>query len=221
MIELVFLISILVVCFFLLYILCRQDFVLLRQNISLSQILDIAAIAIIFAFITGRLLFLINNSELFLLHTIRFFHFVKFPGISPLGFSLGGIFALWFLLRNKKGILRVIDIFSISFLPLYLFSLILRSYPPQIAIFLPAITIIFLLTLFIFFLKSHYVYILRDGSISLMLLLIVSLDTLLYEYLNMGRFFLLFDLSPSQLLSIAFAASSLVFLFINQQKLKV
>ena len=221
MIELAFLISILIVCFFLLYILCRQDFVLLRQNISLSQILDMAAIAITFAFITGRLLFLINNSEFSLLHTIRFFHFVKFPGISPLGFSLGGVFALWFLMRNKKGILRIFDIFSISFLPLYLFSLILRSYPSQIAIFLPAIATIFLLALFIFFLKSHFMYILRDGTISLMLLLIVSVDTLLYEYLNMDRFIILFDLSPGQLLGIIFAASSIVFLFINQRKLKV
>jgi len=219
--EFVFIIVAFVVCFFLLYILCRQDFVLLRQNISLSQILDTAAIAITFAFITGRLLFLINNSELSLLHIIRFFHFVKFPGISPLGFFVGGVFALWFLMRDKKGILRIFDIFSISFLPFYLLSLILRSYPPQIAIFLPAIATIFLLALFIFFLKSHYMYILRDGSISLMLLLIVSIDTLLYEYLNMDRFIILFDLSPGQLLGIIFAASSIVFLFINQRKLKV
>lgn len=216
--EFVFIIVAFVVCFFLLYILCRQDFVLLRQNISLSQILDTAAIAITFAFITGRLLFLINNSELALLHTIRFFHFVKYPGISPLGFFLGGAFALWFLMRDKKGILRIFDIFSISFLPLYILSLILRSYPSQIAIFFPAIATIFMVTLFIFFLKSHHMYILRDGSISLMLLLIVSIDTLLYEYLNMDRFIILFDLSPGQLLGIILAASSIVFILINQKK---
>ena len=174
-----------------------------------------------FAFITGRLLFIINNLEISLLHAVRFFHLIKFPGINPLGFFLGGVFALWFLMRNKKGILRIFDIFSISFLPLYLFSLILRSYPSQIAIFLPAIVTIFLLALFIFFLKSHLMYILRDGSISLMLLLIVSVDTLLYEYLNMDRFIILFDISSGQLLSIIFAASSIVFLFVNQRKLKV
>src|SRR3990172_2074219 len=137
--ELAFLIPVLTVCFFLLYILCRQDFVLLRQNISLSQILDTAIITIAFAFITGRLLFLINNLEFSLLHVIRFLHFIKFPGVSPLGFFLGAALAVWFLMRQRKGILRIFDIFSISFLPLYSLSLILKSYPALMAFIFPIV----------------------------------------------------------------------------------
>ena len=219
--ELALLILVLIVCFFLLYILCRQDFVLLRQNISLSQNLDTAIITIAFAFITGRLLFLINNLEFSLLHTIRFFHFIKFPGISPLGFSLGGALALWLLLKSKKGIFRIFDIFSISFLPLYLFSLIFKSYPGATAIIFPIIAIALALILFVIFLKSHYKYIMKDGSIFLILLLIISIDTLLYEYINPNKYIILFDLSTSQILSIIVASSSIVFLFINQRKLKV
>lgn len=219
--EFLFLILILIVCFFILYILCRQDFVLLRQNISMAQIMDAAIIAIIFAFITARLFFLINNLDFSLLHAIRFFYFIKFAGVSPLGFAIGGLFAIAFLMRGKKGIFRIFDIFSISFLPLYSFSQVFKNYPQEFAIVAPIVTIVLLVILFIFFLKSHYRYILRDGSISLILLLIISTVTLFYEYLNQEKHNILFDLSAIQVLSIILAASSVVFLFLNQRKLKI
>ncbi len=219
--ELAFLIIALAVSVFLLYILCRQDFVLLRQNISLSQILDKAIIAIAFAFITGRILFLINNFEISLLHAIRFFHFIKFPGISSLGFFLGASLALWFLMRGKKGILRIFDIFSISFFPLYALSLAFKNYTGELSFVLQIATFILSLLIFIFFLRSHYKYLMRDGSISLILLLVISLDTLFYDYLNPGRHPVLLDLSITQILGIILASSSLVFLVLNQRKLKI
>ncbi|OGH17010.1 MAG: hypothetical protein A3C30_02040 [Candidatus Levybacteria bacterium RIFCSPHIGHO2_02_FULL_40_18] len=219
--ELAFLIPVLTVCFFLLYILCRQDFVLLRQNISLSQILDMAIITIIFAFVAGRLLFLLNNLEATLLHAIRFFYFIKFPGVSPLGFFLGGAFSLWFLMRGKKGILRISDIFSISFLPLYLLSLLLKSYPGATSFIFQIAAVFLSLALFAFVIRSHYKYILRDGSISLILLFVISIDTLLYDYLNPEKYIILFDLSINQLLSIILVSSSVIFLVLNQRKLKI
>lgn len=219
--EFILLIPVLIACYFLLYILAKQDFVLLRQNISLAQILDTAIIAIVAAFITGRLLFLVNNLELSLLQGVRFLHFIKFPGISPLGFFLGGIFALWFFLRRKKGILRIFDIFSISFFPFYSFSLILKSYLQKSAFIFLIAAIVLPLIFFVFSLKSHYKYMMRDGSISLITLLIISIDTLFYEYINPDKYIILFDLSVSQILSIILISSSIVFLFLNQRKLKV
>ena len=219
--EFILLILALIVCFFILYILCRQDFVLLRQNISLAQILDTAIITVILAFIVGRLLFLVNNLDISLLHVIRFIHFIKFPGASPLGFFLGASLSLWFLLRKNKGILRIFDIFSISFFPLYSASLVFRNYPSSLSFIFQIILGFLSLILFVFFLKSHYKYILRDGSISFVFLFIISMDTLFYNYINPQKYIILFDLSTSQILSIIFASSSLVLLFINQRKLKI
>jgi prolipoprotein diacylglyceryltransferase len=215
--EFVFSLLILTVCFFLLYILCRQDFVLLRQNISLSQILDTAILTVLFAFTAGRLFFLINNQDFALLHAIRFFHFIKFPGISIIGFALGGFLALWFFMRRKKGILRTFDIFSVSFFPLYSFSLIIKSYTQGGAFALPIILLILSIILFAFFIRSHFRYILRDGSISLIFLLIISADSFLYEYLNPERHIVLLDFTAAQVLSIIVAAASAVFLFLNQK----
>lgn len=219
--EFILLFLVLIGCFFLLYILCRQDFVLLRQNISLAQILDSAIISIVFAFITARLLFLINNLEMSLLHVIRFFHFIKFPGVSPLGFFLGTAFSLWVIFRKRKGIFRVFDIFAISFLPLYLFSLVIKKYPGVYALILPIFLAAVVLGLFIFFIKSHYKYIMRDGSISIIILLLISLDSLFYDYINPDKFAVLLDLSIGQILGIILVSGSIIFLFINQRKLKI
>ena len=219
--DLVLLIPAFIICFFLLYLLCKQDFVLLRQNISLNQILDAALLTVFTAYIVGRLLFLFNNFDLSLLNIIRFFHVIKFPGLSYLGFFLGGLIALWVVFRNKKSALRIFDIFSISFFPLFFLSLLFRHYPKDLALVITSLSITLSVILFVFSLKSHYKYLLRDGSISLILLIIVSLDTLSYEYLNIKRYILLSGLSLSQILGICFTSIGIVLLLINQKKVKI
>ena len=121
---------------FLLFVFSRHDFVLLRQNISLAQIFDLAIFVVIFAFLGGRIFFILNNFDVQLLHVLRFFHVLKFPGISSLGFALGGALTVVIFFGKKKAVGRILDIFSISFFPLYLFSVFDTKYQNNL-IFIP------------------------------------------------------------------------------------
>lgn len=214
---LVFLLVI-VICLFILYILSKQDFVLLRQNISLAEIFDLAFFTILLAFISGRVFFIVNNLRFDLLNPIRFFYLVKFSGFSILGFFLGGALALFLLLRNKKGLGRIYDIFSISFTPIYIFDLVMRTLPLNL-FFIPIILFLAITLVLAFFIRSHYKYIFQDGSISLMLLLIISLDTFFAQFLSPQKQFL-WSFSLSQIISILFVLLTLIGLLMIQKNSK-
>src|SRR3990167_55796 len=112
--ELAFLLIIIFVSSFILYLVSRQDFVLLRKNISLSQMFDAAIIAFVIAFFSSRLLYILNSQDFSLFHIIKFFHLIKFPGLSLLGLFLGGAFALYVIFRKRRALGRLYDIFTIS-----------------------------------------------------------------------------------------------------------
>src|SRR3989344_6655980 len=143
---------------FLLFVFSRHDFVLLRQNISLAQIFDLAIFVVVFAFLGGRIFFILNNFDVQLLHVLRFFHVLKFPGISSLGFALGGALAVVIFFGKKKAVGRILDIFSIAFFPLYIFSIVSVKYQTNL-IFVPIIFTVLSILLFAFFVKSHNKYI--------------------------------------------------------------
>ncbi len=210
---------VLFICFFLLYIFSKQDFVLLRQNISLAQVFDSAAIALVPAFLVGRALFILDSLEISFLHVLRFFHLVNFPGFSFFGFILGGSISIYLMYRKRKGISRILDIFTISFFPLFMLSLIMRPYPKGF-FFVPIIYIFVLMPIFAFFIKSHYKYILKDGGLALIFLLLVSVDTLIYQFFGSLDKQLFLWLSFSQLICIPLISSSIVFLFLKQNSPK-
>ena len=207
-----------VLCVFILYILSRQDFVLLRQNISLAQIFDSAILGLISALVTGRVFHIINNFNFELLHIIKFFHLLKFPGISTLGFFLGGGIALALLFRKKKGLSRIYDIFTIAFFPAYSFSVITKHYPPAFFL-LPFILLFLSIIIFVFFIRSHNRYILRDGSIGIIFILILCFENFFLQSITSGRVNLFLDYSFYQLLSVPIALISLILLFLNQKRI--
>ncbi len=213
----IFFAVVIVICVFILFILSRQDFVLLRQNISLAQIFDSLVFALIIALVTGRIFYIINNFDFELVHIIRFFHLLKFPGISTLGFFLGGTVSLAFLFRKKKGLARIYDIFTISFLPVYSFALITKGYP-NVFFFLPPILLLFLIFIFAFFIISHNKYFLRDGSVGIIFILILCLENFFLQFINLDRGNFFMSLSFSQLLSVPISGISLLLLFLNQKR---
>ncbi len=196
------------ICAFILYILSKQDFVLLRQNISLSEIFDLAILTLISGLAFGRFFYIITDSRLDLFSPVKFFHIIKFPGFSILGLFLGGAFALFFALHSNKGLARIYDIFSISFMPIYIFALVTRDYTEKL-FFIPIILFLLMILIFTFFINSHYRYIMRDGSLSLMLLLILGFDTFASPYLTGGSMSF-WPMSLSQIASMVFVLVSLV-----------
>ncbi len=203
-------------CLFLLYILSKSDFVLLRQNISLSEIFDALFIIFICAFLVGRAFNMIDRLESNLLSILRFFHIFKYPGISLLGLFLGGGASLYLIFMKKKGAGRISDIVSISFFPLFAVNLFFEKYPPAL-FFLPYILFFISILFFIFLLTSHNKYTLRDGSISLIFILLLVLTTFVFEYFSRATTVFL-SLSFLQIVSLVATPCSLFALAVNQRK---
>lgn len=216
MYPLVFLV-VLSLCLFLLYILSKQDFVLLRQNISLAQIFDAQVLSLISGFILGRIFYVINYGRFDLIHPLKFFHLIKYEGIIPLGFFGGMALLLFTVFGSKKGLGRIYDIFAIAFFPLFAAGLLLRYV--NIFFLFPVIIFIALATAFLFLIRSHYKYILRDGSISFIFLSLLALDGITYDpFLYTGKNTVLGLFSLSSALSILILILSLIALTINQRK---
>jgi len=204
------------ISFFILFSLSRHDFVLIRQNISLTQIFDLALVSIFFAFITGRLLFVLNNFDLDLLHFVRFFYFIKFPGTSTLGFFIGGILSILFFLKKRKSIKRIFDIFILSFLPIYSFNIIFRNYPSNIII-IPVVLFIFSWIIFFIFLDFHNKYKIKDGNISLLIFILLALDSFVLQIYSQNAYRIFLGLSVLQIISIIVVLVSIVLMILERK----
>lgn len=196
--------------FFILYSLSKHDFVLVRKNISLAQVFDLSIVTFLIAFVAGRLVFILDYLQFELFNPIRFFHFLRLPGFSYLGFFVGGLIALFFLFRKKKALSRTYDIFTLSFFPVYIFNLLFRKYPINFFI-IPIVLGILAIILFAYLLKSHNTYRLRDGNISYIFLIVLSLDHLIIDFFvsEKAKYFFL---SLSQYFSLIVLILALVFI---------
>lgn len=218
MILFILLIISIIVSFFILYILSKHDFVLVRKNISLAQIFDLAFVALFFAFIAGRSIYVLDYSQFNFFHFVRFFHLIKFSGISMLGFFIGGAVAVYFLFKNKKSLSRTFDIFSLAFFPAFIFNVLTHQYPANF-FYIPIILSIILIVIFIALLRSHNRYYLFDGSISYFFLILVAFENFVIQLLDLKRsVFIIF--SASQYLSVIIFIFALTALILNQKIFK-
>jgi len=209
--------TVLFVCFFILYILCRHDFVLLRQNISLSQIFDALFISLISSFLLGRAFFMVNSLSSDLLSLLRFFHIVKFPGIALGGVFIGVYLSLSIIFMKKKGLLRILDIFTISFSPLLLANLLMLHAINASIVFL-ILTIVVSFFVFVFFLSSHNKYILRDGSVTILYIILLALATFIIDQIGDTDKKLIYNFSLLQVMSIVEIPIGIIFFVLNQKR---
>lgn len=204
-------------CLFLLYLFCRHDFVLLRQNISPSQMFDALAVALVSAFILGRVFYVVNNFKTELLSFLRFFHVFKYPGISGFGFLIGAALGLYLIFMKKKGIGRICDIFTLSFFPLFATGILFDETTKQF-FFLPILFFVLSIFLFIFLVRSHNKYYLRDGSISLIFFLFICIQTAIFQYITAKSNAVIFQLSILGILSLLAIPLILFNLYLNQRR---
>lgn len=215
-IQTLLLIPIVFLCFFLLYIFSKQDFVLLRQNISLSEIFDLSALTLISGFLIGRIFYIINVFNFQLFNILQFFHMFRYPGISSIGFFSGGAFAIYLLFRSQKGLSRIYDIFSLSFFPFYVFIISLEFLEKQLWYLLIPVLLLSLIY-FIFSVKSHSKYILRDGGISIIFYIFISLITLASQFILKSGHIIFINLTFVQIISIPLTIASCIALYLNQR----
>lgn len=170
---LIFLLS-LFLSLFTLYILSKNDFVLLRKKVSLVNVFDSLAITFISSFIVGRAVYVIESSRYDFINILKFLHFIKFPGISLFGIFLGACLALFFLFRKKEVVYRITDIISLSFYYVFLAFIILHSGNSKYLVWGKSLVVIILLFIFYFLIRFHKNYVLKDGSIALIIGILIS-----------------------------------------------
>lgn len=183
MIQIISLIVSLVICLFILFLLAKNDFVLVRKNISLKQVFDSVFISFLGFLLVGRLWFVMLNKQFYLFSPIRFVHIVRFPGIGLVGGLIGFYIAAYIYFRKKKTIARVFDIFSLSLMPLILYMLLFLPFSFYQFWIKLGITVLFVF-LFCLFLYFHKHYTVKDGTITIFLSLIISLLNMVFIGVN-------------------------------------
>lgn len=172
---------------FILYAVSRHDFVLLRQSISLRQVYDNAFISLIIFFLTSRIFFALYSHTFQILNPLRFFYLTKYWGILPYAGFAGLITTIFFLFRKKKNKLRILDIYLISFSPVILLDVILKSnHGIQLAI--KIVSVIVLLAFYSWFVKIHNKFTTKDGFLTFMIIITYSLVSLAFSLASFGIF---------------------------------
>lgn len=100
---------------FCLYLLAHDDLVLLRKNISVEQIFDIAFVMLIVGVLFSRFLYVILHFDPKFLNPFVFLLFPYYPGLSLLGGILGGSgYIAVFSKMRKMPMGRLFDFFSFA-----------------------------------------------------------------------------------------------------------
>lgn len=196
---------------FILYILIRHDFVLARKSLLLQEIFDTTFFAYIAFFIVGRLAYIVSSLKFSLLNIVTFFHIFKFPGILFLGGVLGFSLVIFFAFSKKKILKRLFDIYALSMYPLFIFAL---CYSYLAGFFLYFTILIFLLSCFFLGvgIYSYKNYVLKDGSVALLFICLISIFTIISEFSNTGRFIFSFFTIPQVVSVFIFISVSILLL---------
>lgn len=178
----------LIIFLFSLYCLSREDSVLLRKNISLDHVFNLALLEILVGLFFARLFYVLFNFDPFFLNPLTFLLFPYFPGLSLTGAVLSGAVSIYFIGRlSKTPTLRLFDFFSLSFLGAIiggvfiqiLYELILRK-----VLFIEIIVFLVYIFAFILLLKLFQKGGVGEGSTGFLFLLLFSLISLLENILT-------------------------------------
>lgn len=101
---------------FCLFALSKEDYVLLRKNISVEMIFNEALLTVLVGLLFARIFFVGLHFHLFYLNPLAFLLFTYFPGLSLVGGVIGGcLFLLFYSNMKKRSLGRVFDFFALSF----------------------------------------------------------------------------------------------------------
>lgn len=178
---------------FYVYILSKDDVVLLRKNISLEQVFNIAFIAAVCGLFGSRLLYVIGHFSLNYLNPLVFFLFPYFPGLSLVGAISGGLIGILLYSKyNKIPIGRIIDFLAVSLLlaiPFGYLGLGILSGISFLSLTYFFIPFYFFLFLFfsLFLLPKQRRNEIKEGSIGLLIFATITLITLVYKLSDIGK----------------------------------
>lgn len=107
----------LVIYFFSLHVLAKEDLIFVRKNITLEALFNVSFSVLLVGLFLSRVVYVALNFEIGYLNPLVFFLFPYYPGLSFVGGVGGGIVFLYLLGRKRKfptG--RIFDFFALSLL---------------------------------------------------------------------------------------------------------
>ncbi len=203
----------LIICSFVLFVTSRHDFALLRQNISIRFVFDKALIVVLFALIFARVGYLLDEKMYeFFLDPLSFLHVIIYYGFNLLSLVVAIAVGIVLFYRKRKNVLRILDIYLLSFFPLTVFEAISLLIYSELDILFSIGYLIVSLLLFLTFIKMHISYKIKDGTVSFLALSFISLSYMGYSFLD--KDFLIY--SPIQILAMLTLAISVYCLVLIQ-----
>lgn len=215
---------IVLICFFIflyfLYYLSRDDFVIVRKDISTEKIFNLAFLTSIFSLFFSRLIFVLEKMEPKLLSPLGFLAIPYFPGLSLIGGIIGaGVFIFLYSNFRKLPTGKMLDLFTLSFMGVLPLGLVgnFIIHLGKVSIFSNLISIFSIIMLFIF-LKVIYPFSgkgeIKDGTLGLLFGAIFSFLYFMTKlFLNLKDFSFL---SLENILILVVLFSSLI-LLVNQE----
>lgn len=206
---------------FTLYVLGREDFIILRKNVSMEQLFNLSFLTLIAGLFAARIFYTLLNFDTNFFQPLTFFLFFYFPGLSLTGGLLGGaFFTLGYSYLKKLPSKRIFDIFSLSFLatlPIgfiitFIFQILSHKSFSLFNLLIPLVYIVFFVILVRIFTGGK----LKDGSTGFFSLASFSLISLASSIL--GKVRVGFSLRIEDIILITILLISLAF-YIYQQKL--
>lgn len=200
---------------FILFVLSKNDFMLLRKNISQVDLFNRSLLLVAGSIIFGRMFYILDKNMLSSFNPLKFLNFIEQPGVSLIG-SFLGIFALSFLAyKDKKVIPKILDITFLSLTPFFVLNIF---YIANLSVIFKAIVCSIVIGLFGFLLKFHKDYSLKDGSIFAVISIAICLTFFASELISKSNNLLSFSLL--QLVSLICIIVSLGYLIKNEDVLK-
>ncbi len=220
MAELLILIFSFFIFLYFLYFIGKDDFVIIRKDIPLEKIFSIAILAGLVGIFSARLTFIIFSSKFGYLNPIVFFALPYYPGLSLIGGVTGGsLFIYLYSLYKKIQVGRIFDLFIMSFsgiLPISLFLNIIymqgKESMIQNIMFIASIIILIIFSKFLFPYASKGE--IKDGSLGLVFVLILSFIQFTFDLLLDIKNFSFFSVEHLFILSVFFIS---LILIINQE----
>lgn len=210
---------------FSLYILTHDDFIMLRKNVTVEQIFNIAILTGFISLFFARVLFVVFHFNHGFLNPLVFFLFWYFPGLSLAGGIIGGAaFLLYYATSRKLPAARLFDFFTFSMVAVLPFvSLITLLFAQSKARMIDLIIfILYFVVFFLFcflFLPRYRKATIKEGSLGLFALLSVCIVSLVSEFLQKNsKLFSVFTLESLLFIGMLFVIG---FFIIKREKIIV
>lgn len=210
---------VLIFCFFIfmyfLYFLARDDFLIVRKDISLEKIFSIAILTSLVSLFFARFFFAVFNPKPEYLNPLVFLAILYFPGLSLPGGVVGGTIFIYLYAKLKKiPFGRIFDLFTMSFIGVLPIGFLI-TYIILLGNTTTLFNIVFIFSIFIYFLFIKLIFPfsskgeIKDGTLGLIFISMLSfiyftaklfLNVKTFSFLSFESIFLLIALFSSLVL---------------------